>query len=383
MNIAEFWVNLGVKGSEKTVGALSNVKKGLGEVSSMSLEAKAGILAALYGLEQMTAMSGRAGTGLTNFAALTGLSAQSLQQWQYAARQAGVSSEELTGSLKGVQQGMTNMLLGKGAPEGLAVLANSVGFDAKRARDTFYVMGQMQKAAQSLPADIGNSVLKSMGASEGTIAAMRRNAFSPTAFKNAPHYSDKEIHSLDRANIGWSNLGNHIEMAIGHMNAAHGGKLVSDITKIVDAVLKLSEALIVLSDRLKVFEALGGALNAIANFIKVVNADLNVATGNADKNNKDPLMREAGASLGVLGKLPGRALDSFNSTAGNGNWWIDMVNSGLSSAQSKAMQVHNKNYNINQTITHHGDAKDTKAVKDTHRASVNHAYRQRQQGGST
>ncbi len=74
--------------------------------------------------------------------------------------------------------------------------------------------------------------------------------------KKAPTYSDKEIAALDRANAGWSNLGNSIEMAIGKFNASHGEKMIDDISKLVPEVLKLAEAFVTLADKAMVFEAL-------------------------------------------------------------------------------------------------------------------------------
>lgn len=363
MNIAELFVNLGIKGADKTVSALGSVKKGLGEVSSMSLEAKAGILAAMYGLERMAAVSGATGTGLTNFAALTGLSAKTLQQWQYAARQAGVSGEELTGSLKAVQNSMINMLLGKGAPEGLGIVSKAVGFDPKKARDSFYVMEQLQKAAQALPKDVGNQVLKSFGISEGTVAAMRRNAFNPDIMSKAPMYGDNEIASLNKSNIAWSNLGNKIEMAFGHFNAKHGQQLVSDISKIVDEVMKFVEALNTLAEKLKIFEVIGEVFDGLTKSMRLLNGESIEAIEKSDKKKHH---------------------------FGDGTWWMNAVNGAedslinLSSTKNLAPSLPpvqggaaSNVTNIHQNIVHHGDAKDTKAVKDTHKAAINQAYRQR------
>lgn len=363
MNIAELFVNLGIKGADKTVGALGSVKKGLGEVSTMSLEAKAGILAALYGLEQMAAKSGAAGTGLTNFAALTGLSAKTLQQWQYAARQAGVSGEELTGSLKSVQNSMTNMLLGKGAPEGLGIVSKAVGFDPKRARDAFYVMEQLQKAAQALPKDVGNTVLKSFGLSEGTIAAMRMNKFNPKTLSQAPLYGDKEIESLNKSNVAWANLGNKIEMAFGHFNAKHGQQLVNDISKLVTEVMKFAEALTILSEKLKIFEVIGEVFDGLTKSMRLLNGETVEQIQKGDKKKHH---------------------------FGDGTWWMNAINGAEDFVIDKVIQPRSdmnaqlsrhqpvaEHTTINQNIVHHGDAKDTKAVKDTHGAAVNKAYRQR------
>lgn len=269
MNVGELFVNLGIRGADKTVGAISSVKKGLGETASVSLEAKAAIVGAMYALERLFSLSGKTGTGLTNFTAVTGHSAIQLQQWQHAARQAGVANEEFTGSIKAVQGAMTSMLLGKGAPEGLAMVASKVGFDAKKARDSFYVLEQLQKFARQAPPDVGNAVLKSFGISEGVIAAMRRNMFRPGVMNQAPLYSQNQIAALDRANIGWSNLSTKIEMAIGKFNARHGQQIVKDISAIVDVVIRLAEALERVQDRMKLFERMSNLVEGVTNTIRL------------------------------------------------------------------------------------------------------------------
>jgi hypothetical protein len=370
VNIAELFVNLGIKGAEKTVGALGSVKKGLGEVSSMSLEAKAGILAAMYGLERMMAVSGAAGTTLTNFASLTGLSSKTLQQWEYAARQAGVSGEELTGSLKAVQNSMTNMLLGKGAPEGLGIVAKAVGFDPKKARDSFYVMEQLQKAAQALPKDVGNNVLKSFGLSEGTISAMRRNAFNPALMAKAPLYSDKEVSSLDKSNIAWSNLGQKIEMAFGHFNAKHGQSLVNDISKVADAVFKMVDAFSKLAEKLKIFSVIGKVFAGWGLIFQGVSSGvdslLGVGKGGGEYTDKKGNLKKD--PVAMLSDLLAQGLES-KAASGSISPFVNKY--------KPEDYMHSGTTTINQNIVHHGDAKDTKAVKDTHRHAVNHAYRQR------
>lgn len=383
MNIAELFVNLGIKGAEKTVGALGQVKKGLGEVGSMSIEAKAGILGAMYGLERMMAISGQAGTGLVNFAALTGLSAKGLQQWQYAARQAGVSAEEMTGSLKGVQNSMTNMLMGKGAPEGIALLSKAVGgLDPTKYKDTFYMMTKLQEGIQKMSPEMGQMVAKSFGVSEGVISAMHRNVFTPDMLKKAPTYSDGETKSLDKSNVAWANLGNKIEMAFGHFNAKHGQTMVGDISKVVDQVVRLAEAFERLSEKLKLFQLLGKVFDGWG---MIFNGAAN-AVDDITKNKK-------GIGAGLWEKTKDVAKGAYEVYDG---MQIDekeqrqkMIEDGMAEmrahppswlapkVQAQASGTVNNTTNVNQTIAHHGDAKDTKAVKDVHKAAINHAYRQR------
>jgi len=379
MTIAQFFVELGIKGSDKTINAFKSVKNGLGEIKSMSFATKAAIAGALYGLERMMSQSAQLGTGLTNFTALTGLSAKNLQQWQYAARQAGVSSEEFTGNLKGVQSAMTNMLMGKGAPEGMGLLANRVGFDPARARDTFYVMEQLQKFAQSgVPEDLANNVMKSFGLGEGTIAAMRRNVFRPEIFAKAPTYSAGETKQLDRVNVAWSNLGQKIQMAFGRFTARHGMQLVTDISKITDQVVKLTDAFMKLADKLKFFQGIGKVFEGWTMIFNGLTGAVNEVTGNKG---------------GVLEGLKNVGSDIFKgaSDAAKGAYLtltenddnMPVTKRGAIAERSVAPRMNapkttnnNQNVVVNQNLNFQHDGKDhaqtSKSVKD----AVQKAYRQ-------
>lgn len=373
MTVGELFVNLGIKGSDKVGKELKNVKDGLGDVKGMSLEAKAAIIGVIYGLEKMMSSSAQMGTSLTNFTELTGMSAQSLQQWQYAARQAGVSSDELTGSLKSVQSSMTNMLLGKGAPEGLAMVANKVGFDPSRARDTLYVMQQLQKFAQSVPKDVGNNMLKSFGLSEGTISAMRRNAFRPDVFQKAPTYSDKEIGQLDKTNVAWSNLGNKIEMAIGHLTAKHGLSIVKDIERMTTGVLKLADALATLSEKSKVFIAIGWAAQQVANVMGLMSVGIDDVTGSHKKGDNEKIF---GKDSAISKALNWR--DSIDKSFG------DFLKQGVSPNLRSQPSAKSEHVEINQTLQFQHDGKDHRKTAEAARKGVKDAYRQYQaqaQGG--
>src|SRR5580698_7170089 len=185
MDIGSLFLNLGVRGTDKTVGALTNVKKGLSETASLSLEAKAGIVGAIYALERLFATSGKAGTNLANFNAVTGESVKTLQQYQYAARQVGISNEDVEGSFKGLQSAMTKTLIGEGAPKGLARVGLLTGGisqqDIKKFAEQPQLLIQRLQEYSKKETNIGlrNETLKSFGISEGMIAALSRQAFRP------------------------------------------------------------------------------------------------------------------------------------------------------------------------------------------------------------
>lgn len=369
MKIAELFVNLGLKGADQAGKALGGIKGGLGEVKSLSLEAKAAILGVVYGLEKMMSNSAQAGTGLYNFNALTGMSTKELQQWQYAARQAGVSGEELTGSMKAVQSTMANMLMGKGAPEGLAMVANKVGLDPAKMRDTVYMMQQLQKFAQQVPQDVGNQMLKSFGLSEGTIAAMRRNMFRPDVMAKAPTYGTGEIKQLDKVNVAWSNLGQKVQMAFGHMTAKDGMKIVGEISKMTTEILKLADALTKLADKLQIFKWVGKVFEGLAMLTNITTDQVGSLTG---KIGKDGVLKGTGEH--ILGNLEGlgEAVKGAYLTA------QDALAPPVSpQGPTKAPS----NVNVNQTLNFQHDGKDShKTGKDVHKA-VKDAFRQMQAQG--
>lgn len=270
MIIADLFVNLGIKGAEKTVGALTGIEKSLKGLGSMSLEAKAAILGAMYALERLFSRSGQAGTDLTNFSALLGGSTKTLQQYQYAARQVGVSNQETENTFKSLQSTMTKLRMGEGAPKGYAQVAMLTGGITPQDVDRFMqnpelLLQKLQQYAQKEKRiGIRNEALKSFGLSDNMVAALSRNAFNPTTLQKAPTYSEKEISALDKANIAWSNLGTKIEMAIGHFNALHGGELVKDFTMLTDKVMKLTEAFLKLAETIHLFEGVGKVFEGLS-----------------------------------------------------------------------------------------------------------------------
>lgn len=387
MTIAELFVNLGVKGADSAGKALSGVKSGLGDVKSMSLEAKAAIVAVVYGLERMMSQSAQMGTSLLNFNTLTGISAQSLQQWQYAARQAGVSGEELTGSLKAVQNSMTNMLLGKGAPEGMAMLANKVGFDPAKARDTLYVMGQLQKFAQTVPQDVGNNMLKSFGVSEGTIAAMRRNMFTEDNFKKAPTYSDKEVGQLNKVDVAWSNLGNKIQMAMGHFTSKHGMELVTDLSKITTEVFKMLDAFTKLAEKLKFFQGIAKVFEGWGLIFKGITGGVeNVTDALSDDPKKANKGKEGIKDFfgGMADAWKGMQIDAEERQQAQMAADMKAYNERHGAPAMKpsvAGSGKTQNISVTQTLQFQHDGKDAKKTGASVNKAVKDAYRQMQAQG--
>lgn len=281
MNVAELFVNLGIKGADKTVGALTDVKKGLNETKSMAWETKAALVAAMYALEKMFAASGKQGTSLTNLNTLLDVSTKTLQEYQYAGQQVGATAEEVAASLKGIKDAMAEISAGGSAPRGLAPMmdafAKLTGHNIKETPEE--LMKEPQKVIQYLEQaypkmlqlygkGLTNSFIKSLVGSENMVVGVEKNIFRPDIFKQAPKYSDSDLKQLTLADRAWRNLGTTIEFAFGKFNAKHGLQLVQDIAKITDAVLRLVQALVLVGEKYKVFDGLSKIMNFFASILE-------------------------------------------------------------------------------------------------------------------
>lgn len=297
MKIAELFVAIGVQGATQVKNTLGDTRSGLQQTASSALWAKAAIVGVLYGLERLVSASNRTGAELLQFSNYTGMSAERLQRYAYAGRQFGATAEEIKGSLMGVQKAMALLETTGQGPKGMWVVAREVGLDKSRLRDTSYLFEQLQKFAQQskLPVGIANEALESFGLSQGTIAAMRQNAFNPKTMAQANIYSDKEAGALNRMNAAWGNLSDNIAKAFGHMNVKHGGQMIRDISMITKEALRLADALLALSKNAKFFEAIAKSFEGWGIIIK----DL---TDRVDAFNKKGFVGGATENAKALGR---------------------------------------------------------------------------------
>lgn len=284
MVIAELFANLSIKGADQTVGALKDVGKSLDEVKSTSLETKAAILAAVYAFEQMVQSAGQRGTDLVNFNAVLGVSTKTLQEYQYAARQAGASNEDVAGSFKSVQEILTKASLGMGSPIGLARLQTKTGVDlndlkkyAERPEEFYKLLQSYVQKENSIGQR--NLVLRSFGLNDAMIAAMARGAFTNQNLKtaqNAPSLDTNESDRLAKAQVAIANMKASIDLMIQKFMAAHGMELAKDLVLITTNVLQLAAAFSVLATKLDVFGKLAAGAKDLATVIKGLTGFLSI-----------------------------------------------------------------------------------------------------------
>jgi hypothetical protein len=364
VNIAELFVNLGITGADKTVGALTSVKKGLGEVSSMSLEAKAAILAAVYGLERMMSASGMAGTNLTNFTSLTGLSTKALQQWQYGMVTAGGTADEMTTNIMAIQKAVAATDWGKGVPEGWAILANASGDKDLWAHksDPFYIAKAFIKGINSAgknPETMAamNALANSVGLTDHFISGGRRGKFEQSNLDHAPVRSEAMISSLDKSHVALATAEMKMGMLFDKFTSRHGQQLAGDMLKIATAIFKVADAMDILATKLKLFQAIEKTVETIAKIMEGWGFIIDDMT--KTRPNQLP------PGLFAPGALAHPMLDPTNQAYQN-------TVAPTMSFEPRPSVVNTQT--INQKITHNGDAKDTNAVKKTHGTGAKQAY---------
>lgn len=367
--IADFFINLGIRGQEKTVQGISAVKQGLEDTKSMSLATKAAIVGTVFALERLTNAAGERGMAFKQFAEFTGLSANMLQRWQVMARQSGVSAEEVTGSIKGVQSAMSDMLLGKGAPEGMGMLASITGgFDASRARDTFYVMNKLREFAQKTAStpDVANKVLQSFGLSEGTIQMLRTSKVELDKIKPNLLLSDSEFKRLADVQVMWANFWANMKMVTDRLTIQHGSDVIGFLKQTSDTILTLVTNLSKLTREVPIIkDALVAAGLAIFAAWSPLTATVGLLAYLMNEFEKDRQGKDS--VFGVKkGSLKESAVDALSDV---GAWAINSFRSGTAAAESflkpkvsTAAGGGGQTNNITTTVHNHG-------VKDASEAS--------------
>lgn len=345
MKIAELFIGLGIKGDGKSRNALTQVNKGLAEVKSTGLGAKAAIAAAIFGLERLMSSSAKSGTNLLNFASITGLSAKNLQQWQYAASQAGISSESLQGSVESVQKAITDMRLTGQAPAGFGIFADKVGLDVKRLDDTFYVLKKMQEFSQKVRPDVAANILGQLGLSSDVIAGMTRDVFNPEVFKQAPIFDDRTVGRLNKVYAAWGNLGHRIQMIIGQLSADHGLQIIQELGRTANQVAGLLNGLAKFAEQIQLFTAINFTLKSTTHVLKTMMEVIQIFEkkgiwGGVKESYWGMVEAIHGARLTAQEKLSGTVLDFskldlFQPTSNTPKW----------------MQPSNQQITVNQNFT--------------------------------
>lgn len=274
IKVGELFVALGSRGGKELSKELKDTDKSLKGIFSSTLEAKAAIGALIYGLERLTGFASQIGMDLNKFQVSTGLSANELQKWQYALQKFDVDGKETEQTIRGVQSAMTDMLLGKGAPEGLGVLADAVGFDPERARDTFYVMSKIQEFAKKFPPDVAAGMLKGFNVTPNMLQGLKMMNLETDRLANKDIITQKEIQNLTAINKEWKEFWFTLKTLGTKMVAANG---LPVIKMLVENLKLLKNGALWIVDMVQKSDKLKFALLGIAAIIAVMFAPITTA----------------------------------------------------------------------------------------------------------
>lgn len=368
MRVGELFVNLGIKGEQKTIGALASVLKGMSGLKDTSLETKAAIVGVFYGLERLMAHSTALGTSLVQNSTLLDISARKLQQWQYAGVQAGDSAEGVVSSIKGINSAMAELYVGGGPAQYLGLVGERLlgkgGFDVQKAmKDPLYVLERLQTLAKdsSIPTGVLTKVFQSFGVGEGTNVALRKGAFTEANFAKTPLLSDNTISRLQKIQAAMANFEQHVTNIFAKLAAKHGQQFIQDIDKVAVSLGHVIGNLDTISEKIGLFERLAMALEGIANTMELI-------------SNPDKFLKNADGSTGLPGWNESPVGKFFNNLFSHKD--TAPVNTGHIPIPYGGADLQKGGTNIYQNIAHYGDGKDTKAVGDSHKQGIKNAFKQ-------
>lgn len=283
MKIAQLFVNLGIQGANQTQKALKDVKGTLGEISTQGLAVKAGLLGAMYGMEQMMTSSMKTGNSLRTFAENTGLSMRRLQQFDFATRQAGGKAGAFQQAIESLQNSLTEMSLSGQQPKFLGILSQYVGaFKPEVLKDPFAMILKLQEFVHKAPPSLTKNLLGGI-INDDVLKALHEGKYTDRIFKQAPIISERQANQLEKVNVVWSNIGQQIEMAFAKFTAKHGVELASNIGKIAVDVLVLVDSLTTLAENLKVFDLVREAFQGWEYILKGIQSIVDVVNGKTPK----------------------------------------------------------------------------------------------------
>lgn len=304
MKVADLFIDVSVIGDGKAQKTLINIDRGLGSVAESGLAAKAGILASLYGLQQLTSHAAEAGMNLRQFEDAGYGSAEMLQKWQRAALDFGVRGDEVAGTAKSIRNAITDMQMGKGEPFGFSKFVSDVGVDMSKLDDTFYLMSKMQQFMKQGDPAFQKKFLAGLGIGDTMAAMLRRENRDVSTL--AGGFSSREKENLAKIKAEWDKLWYDVDIKFGRMIQKDGGKLIGDIHKLVNAIMELGQSLVVLSEKFGVFQTLAVSLKGITDAVKILSGG---SPNFGNLNNEPKPLLPWGNSEDQL--LPPHAIDNW------------------------------------------------------------------------
>lgn len=268
MKIADLFAVINIKGG-------SEAQSSMGGLLKSTMSAKAGLLGLVAAMKKMSDAARKMGTFLDMYESGTGMSGENLQKMSFRAAQAGVSIEELGGTLEKLQQKSMDVLMGKGMPEAFMWLQIDPHDSPEQQLDQ---IGRKLREIQSENPALAKNFADQLGISGKMYYSMLEG--STEAMNERFVMTQKEQKAMAKLNREWNALMFYAKQ-IAIKLAAAGGSLQGRFVKILtNAVQGLGEILLCISDFISANEKLKTAIIAAgAAILAVWNPWLLLAAG--------------------------------------------------------------------------------------------------------
>lgn len=273
MNLADVFIKLGITGADKTKKELEGISSGLGSIGESSLAAKAAVLGVIIGLERLTGFASQRGADLKNYATLTGMATDELQNFQHALGKFGVSNDETADTLKNLQAAMAKMRITGATPGGLPFIsdwlrANKMGaIDLKKAMDQKTGAGYLMLKVQQFMKGYGkinpayaNEMAKTLPFADKMLVAMRLMNLERDKPRKQDLITEEEQERLFKINMIWKEIWFTLQTIGTKFIAAHGLFFVEELLGAIQFIQRAVSGVVTLTDK---FHGLGTALKVI------------------------------------------------------------------------------------------------------------------------
>lgn len=198
MKLAEFFVSLGFEmDGEKS---LDQLDEKLGHLAGNAGKALAMFGSLTAGMAVMLHQAMETANGFRRFGAITGLSSEELQKWQYIAGQAGVNAEDVTSSIVAMQKQAAEIARGGGNPNAWGMLGLSPS------ANPFETIAKLRESIKGLSPAIAHSLVENLGVGEGVFAMLEMTDQKFRQLEKDFIVSKEQTKGINQISSAWSEV---------------------------------------------------------------------------------------------------------------------------------------------------------------------------------
>jgi hypothetical protein len=252
MKILELFAEIGLKGA-------TNVNMSLKGLASSSLALKTAIVAAVVAMERMSAAARAMAVDLDKYEKLTGKSADQLQELKFMAEQAGISGDELAGTIQSLQKARTDILLGNGNITPFMML----GIDPNT--DPVEMLEVLRRKIGELPVETARNITGMLGISDNMFYMLSQSGKEFEKLQQKYKLTEKNRKDLLLLNTEWRKLWFIIKNVSAQFQAVLAPVvrvLIRGLSNLVDMFKSIGDWISYLFDRFEVLKpiVIGAAL---------------------------------------------------------------------------------------------------------------------------